>query len=175
MLQLRFNHAVVAATECPLTSPRNSPSRVGEPTRRRACGGRGAQQECHATGRADRGEPSRSRGPAENRAAHKRRAASRSGCAMPASRAARYATCQARFVAFADRCRNTSSYCRSSSCLFQPTPQQLVLSPQARNQLPRFFLKNRLANRESICISSLTSAAQMIPGSSAVEHSTVNR
>lgn len=37
------------------------------------------------------------------------------------------------------------------------------------------FSKNRLANRKSICITPPTRRKAMIPGSSAVEHSTVNR
>ena len=52
--------------------------------------------------------------------------------------------------------------------------------PVARNaRYPRFSAessKNRLANRESVCIRPPNAAAtQIFPGSSAVEHSTVNR
>ena len=45
-----------------------------------------------------------------------------------------------------------------------------------QNKQAELFSKNRLANGQSICITPLTAATErLFPGSSAVEHSTVNR
>ncbi len=53
-------------------------------------------------------------------------------------------------------------------------PQEMVRRRNNTREMD-FFEKNRLANRESICISPLTPRQAVFPGSSAVEHSTVNR
>ncbi len=81
------------------------------------------------------------------------------------------AICRARSHASWDRCQNASS----PSLFFRTNDPTVGAFSTGRQPPTTFFLKHRLANRKSICISSLTSAAQMIPGSSAVEHSTVNR